>query len=47
MANDIANRGPVVTVAITSDVIAGLDPAIHLLGNILAKTDGYAGQGRV
>jgi hypothetical protein len=28
-------------------VIAGLDPAIHLLGKNLVKTDGYAGQARV
>jgi hypothetical protein len=26
-------------------VIAGLDPAIHLLRKILAKSDGYAGPG--
>jgi hypothetical protein len=29
MADDMANRGPIVTVAITVDVIAGLDRAIH------------------
>jgi hypothetical protein len=29
MADDMAKNGPVVTDAITSDVIAGLDPAIH------------------
>ena len=29
MTDDMANKGPVVTVAITSDVIAGLDLAIH------------------
>jgi hypothetical protein len=29
MAHDMANNGTVVTVAITGDVIAGLDPAIH------------------
>jgi hypothetical protein len=28
-------------------VIAGLDPAIHLLPETLAKMDGYAGQARV
>ncbi|MEA2939943.1 MAG: hypothetical protein QOD09_472 [Bradyrhizobium sp.] len=28
-------------------VIAGLDPAIHLLRKTLAKSDGYAGQARV
>jgi hypothetical protein len=28
-------------------VIAGLDPAIHLLRKIFAKRDGYAGQARV
>jgi hypothetical protein len=31
----------------TSRVIAGLDPAIHLLRKTLAKGDGYAGQARV
>jgi hypothetical protein len=35
MAEDMADNGPVVTVAITSDIIAGLDPAIHPLKNIL------------
>jgi len=29
MMDDMANKGPVVTVAITFDVIAGLGPAIH------------------
>jgi hypothetical protein len=28
-------------------VIAGLDPAIHPVGKILSKNDGYAGQARV
>jgi hypothetical protein len=28
-------------------VIAGLDPAIHLLRKTLVKMDGYAGQARV
>jgi hypothetical protein len=28
-------------------VMAGLDPAIHLLRKTLAKIDGYAGQARV
>jgi hypothetical protein len=28
-------------------VMAGLDPAIHLLRKTFAKTDGYAGQARV
>jgi hypothetical protein len=28
-------------------VIAGLDPAIHLLRKTLSKMDGYAGQARV
>jgi hypothetical protein len=28
-------------------VMAGLDPAIHLLRETLAKMDGYAGQARV
>jgi hypothetical protein len=34
MAQDMANRGPVVTVAITSDVIAGLDPAGNRFENL-------------
>jgi hypothetical protein len=33
--------------AITRDVIAGLDPAIHPLRKTLLKFDGYAGQARV
>jgi hypothetical protein len=31
---------------ITITVIAGLDPAIHLLGKTLLKIDGCAGQAR-
>jgi hypothetical protein len=33
--------------AITRDVIAGLDPAIHPHSKTLLKFDGYAGQARV
>jgi hypothetical protein len=33
--------------AMTRDVIAGLDPAIHPLRKTLLKFDGYAGQARV
>jgi hypothetical protein len=47
MADDMANYRRVVTVTITGDVIAGLDPAIHPLRKTLLKFDGYAGQARV
>jgi hypothetical protein len=47
MADDMANNEPVVTVATTLNVIAGLDPAIHHFKNVLTKIDGYAGQARV
>jgi hypothetical protein len=48
MAQDMANKRPVVIITITRDVIAGLDPAIHHLGKmLLTKLDGYAGQARV
>jgi hypothetical protein len=47
MADDMAKNGTVVTAAITRDVIAGLDPAIHPLRKTLLKFDGYAGQARV
>jgi hypothetical protein len=51
MEQDMPNCPPVVTdaiTAITPEVIAGLDPAIHLLEKIaLMKFDGYAGQARV
>jgi hypothetical protein len=48
MADDMANHGAVVTVSITRDVIAGLDPAIHHFGKTpLTKIDGDAGQARV
>jgi hypothetical protein len=32
MADDMADHGAVVTMSITKDVIAGLDPAIHHFG---------------
>jgi hypothetical protein len=35
MDDDMANKGAVVTVAITRDVIAGLDPEIHPPKNCL------------
>jgi hypothetical protein len=47
MAEDMTNYRRVVTVAITRDVIAELDPAIHPLRKSLLKFDGYAGQARV
>jgi hypothetical protein len=48
MADDMADNGPVVTLTITREVIAGLDPAIHhFRKNALTKFDGYAGQARV
>ena len=34
MADDMANNGPVVTDAITLDVIAGLDPASNRFKNV-------------
>jgi hypothetical protein len=37
MADDMANNGTVVTDAITSDVIAGLDPAIHRSEKCIAE----------
>jgi hypothetical protein len=46
MADDMANFERVVTTT-TSDVIAGLDAAIHSFKSALAKIDGYAGQARV
>jgi len=47
MGEDMANYQRVVTVTITGDVIAGLDPAIHRSEKCLTKFDGYAGQARV
>jgi hypothetical protein len=35
MAEDMADNGPVVTLTITREVIAGLDPAIHHFGKML------------
>jgi len=46
MADDMLKNGLPVT-AITSIVIAGLDPAIHQSKKRLMKMDGYAGQARV
>jgi uncharacterized protein (TIGR00369 family) len=37
MAEDMANNGPVVTVIITRDVIAGLDPAIRHFGKMHSR----------
>jgi hypothetical protein len=47
MADDMTNYRRVVTDAITLNVIARLDPAIHPLRKTLLKVDGYAGQARV
>jgi hypothetical protein len=47
MEDDMANNGHVVTVAITHNVVAGLDPAIHHLENAFSKIDGWAGQARI
>jgi hypothetical protein len=38
MEDDMANNGCVVTVAITRNVIAGLDPAIHHLKKMISRS---------